>query len=255
MRAAMSFKPVTSRQNPNFKRWMSLQDSKGMKKTSTALVMGRKIVPELLESRRPLVREIIVSDKRMGAPLATGDIPVFEVTNEMFRDLDQLGTQSPVLVMGIPELEVTDLSTPPEDGLQLLSPLSDPRNLGAVLRSAEAFECSSVVLLNEACHPFHPLVTKTSSGSNWRIPLKKGPSLKDLPDPEQAAIFGLQKNGEAIHQFRWPEKIRLLIGEEGQGLPEGFPASRALSIPISSSVESLNAVTAASIALYLHTVR
>ena len=54
--------------------------------------------------------------------------------------------------------------------------------------------------------------------------------------------------------FQWPKDVRLLVGEEGPGLPP-FSFGKRLAIPMTESVESLNAVAAASMALYAYRVQ
>jgi len=68
-------------------------------------------------------------------------------------------------------------------------------------------------------------------------------SLKDLAIEN---AYGLDMSGENIYSFPWPKDVHLILGEEGQGLPETLRVKR-LKIPMSGKVESLNATVAASI--------
>ena len=81
-----------------------------------------------------------------------------------------------------------------------------------------------------------------------RARLREGPSLKDLP--EDLPLLALSPEGPDISEFVFPQSFGLLIGMEGPGLPELWK-QRALAIPIHPEVESLNAATAAAIALYV----
>ena len=125
-------------------------------------------------------------------------------------------------------------------------PLGDPSNLGALIRSAEAFGVSKVVLLEEAAHPFHPKAMRAASGATLRIPLYRGPALKDL----KVEMIALDLQGENIYEFQWPADFRFLVGEEGPGLAAA-EVPRRVSIPMQKNAESLNAVVAASVALAL----
>jgi TrmH family RNA methyltransferase len=66
--------------------------------------------------------------------------------------------------------------------------------------------------------------------------------------------FGLDMNGRNIYEMVWPRDMYLVVGEEGQGLPEELKATR-VSIPMRASIESLNAVAAAAIALFSYRQR
>ncbi|MEI6128185.1 MAG: TrmH family RNA methyltransferase, partial [Pseudomonadota bacterium] len=69
------------------------------------------------------------------------------------------------------------------------------------------------------------------------------------PEPLLSTIVSLDMSGAPLHRFFFPEKFLLLPGMEGRGLPAAL-RQKAVSIPISSAVESLNAAIATSIALF-----
>ena len=140
----------------------------------------------------------------------------------------------------------------PSDGLpegcSLLIPFQDPENVGAVIRSAVAFGVKNIILLSESAHPYHPKALRASGGAVLRANLFEGPALKDIP--QTLPIIALSPEGKNIADFKFPKTFGLLPGIEGAGLPDHF-RSHCFSIPIRKEVESLNAATAAAIALYI----
>jgi TrmH family RNA methyltransferase len=172
-----------------------------------------------------------------------------KLSKALFEQIDVLGTKSSILVVHLPEIPEWDFSRS-EKGLHLLAPLGDPSNLGALLRSAEAFGVRNVILLKESANPFLPKAIKASAGSVTRLKLWKGPAIQDLAGVKAATakIIALDLKGSPLMGFQWPEKSYLLIGEEGAGIPDLTGLVR-ISIP-TEAVESLNATVAASIALY-----
>jgi TrmH family RNA methyltransferase len=180
------------------------------------------------------------------------DLPAFRLTRPLFEELDIVGTAAALLVGELPVLASIDLSTPPQ-GLELVCALGNPDNLGALLRSAAAFGVSRVVLLPAAAHPFHPKCLRSGANAQFELSLWHGPDWAAL---EQAAgpLLALDGGGESLSDFSWPRHLRLVLGEEGQGLPGDLAAQR-LAIPVSAAVESLNATVAASIALYSYSCR
>jgi TrmH family RNA methyltransferase len=166
------------------------------------------------------------------------------MSKTLFDEVDVLGTHSSILVLKQPALNIWNFeqSTP---GLQLLLPLGDPANLGAVARSAEAFGVKNLILLREAANPFLPKAMKASAGSLCRVKIWKGPSIRELSVPN---LIALDLNGKKLSAFKWPASGYLLVGEEGAGVPD-IRGLEKISIPM-QMVESLNATVATSIALY-----
>ena len=234
---------IESPQNERFKRLVSLTASKGLKEEGLFLLSGEKLIREFLAAPSlSLICEI----------LAPGHTPVTELAEQLwlapalFDQLDVLGTHFNLLVLKQPPLPIltaTELASYTPAGIELVVPIGDPGNLGALIRSCEAFAVPRVILSREAAHPFLPKAVKASAGSVLRVPLARGPALAEFP----AGGIALDLEGTPIDSFVWPDKALLLIGEEGPGLTAAPPATR-IRIP-TSGVESLNVVVAASIAL------
>jgi tRNA G18 (ribose-2'-O)-methylase SpoU len=129
----------------------------------------------------------------------------------------------------------------------VLIPFQNPENVGAAVRSAAAFGASQVILLAESAHPFHPKALRASGGSALRLQLRQGPALDQLP--ANLPIIALSPGGDDIRQATFPSSFGLLTGMEGRGLPDDW-RRRAVGIPISPAVESLNAAAAVAVALY-----
>ena len=68
-------------------------------------------------------------------------------------------------------------------------------------------------------------------------------------------MVALDASGADLSTFNWPKNVRLLIGEEGQGLPRNQFLPHTVSIPMVTGMHSLNAVVAASIGLYAYRVQ
>ncbi|RJQ78134.1 MAG: 16S rRNA (guanine(527)-N(7))-methyltransferase RsmG, partial [Desulfobacteraceae bacterium] len=80
-----------------------------------------------------------------------------------------------------------------------------------------------------------------------RVRLRQGPALRDLP--RDLPIFALSAEGRDIASVAFPAAFGLLVGLEGEGLPEAW-RDAAVRIPIAPAVDSLNAAAAAAVALY-----
>jgi RNA methyltransferase, TrmH family len=138
-----------------------------------------------------------------------------------------------------------------------LQGVHDPGNVGAVLRSAQAFGASSVSLGPGTADPFGPKAVRASMGAVFAIPLARSTAIADLPGSRIALAAG---RGEPLAEVRErsdppapdgsERAVTLLIGAEREGLPEDViaDADQVAHIPIAT--ESLNAAMAATIALY-----
>lgn len=271
-----TIRTISSLQNAHVKRWVSLQDARGIERFRQCLVFGKKVVQETLRRHPARCLELLHSAKALrasgqalrGSGQASGrdrvsfSIPVHVATYTLsptcFNHVDVFGTGCPILVCTALPLPCADVETPPR-GLELLCPLGDPANVGALLRTAAAMGATQVVLLKESAHPYHPKSIRAASGAMFDVPLTQGPSVRDLPGPSRlragpATWVTLHVEGEGMPGFQWPKDVRLLVGEEGPGLPP-FSFGKRLAIPMTESVESLNAVAAASMALYAYRVQ
>lgn len=256
---------ISSLQNAHVKRWVSLQDARGIERFRQCLVFGKKVVQETLRRHPARCLELLRSAKTLrasGQARVSFSIPVHVATSTLsptcFNHVDIFGTGCPILICTALPLPCADVETPPR-GLELLCPLGDPANVGALLRTAAAMGANQVVLLKESAHPYHPKSIRAASGAIFDVPLTQGPSVRDLPDPSKlraspATWVTLHAEGEGMPGFQWPKDVRMLVGEEGPGLPTCSSGKR-LAIPMTESVESLNAVAAASMALYAYRVQ
>jgi TrmH family RNA methyltransferase len=123
--------------------------------------------------------------------------------------------------------------------------ISDPGNVGAVLRSALAFGASSVALGRDTADPFGPKAVRASMGALFSVPVAR--ATPDALPGETVAL--VMREGEPLSGPA-AGPVTVLVGAERAGLPPEVVAAcdRVAHIPIAS--ESLNAAMAATIALY-----
>ncbi len=234
---------IESTHNPKYKLFKSLLSSKGIKQERLFILSGRKLVEESIWQRHDLiVWEIIMGN---GPPMTRLSADkIIQLPNNLFKELDVLGTYDNLLVMKLPDFHQGDLSQLPTNA-ELILPLSDPGNLGAMIRSAVAFGVKKIWLTQEAAHPFLPKAIKASSGACFLAKFYLAPSIQHIQSP----CIALDAVGEALETFQWPKDFRLLVGEEGKGIPSQIPIT-PISIAMHPGVESLNATVAMSVALY-----
>jgi TrmH family RNA methyltransferase len=125
--------------------------------------------------------------------------------------------------------------------------LSDPGNVGTILRAAHAFGASGVALGPRCADPFSPKAVRASMGAIFNVPLARVADVSELPGERIALVAHA---GEPLGGLRATAPLTLLVGAEREGLPDDVLAAceRVAHIPIAG--DSLNAAMAATIALY-----
>ncbi|MNJ98592.1 23S rRNA (guanosine-2'-O-)-methyltransferase RlmB [compost metagenome] len=243
---------VSSKTNDHFRRWSDLSSARGIKKHGEFILMGEKLIEEFLKNPTYKIKgEIIHEDLQALTPTfgaKIGRVPLFKLSKALFNEIDVVGTHYNLLVLEPKALEELPMSSSPK-GLELVCPLGDPSNLGAMARSAVAFGVTKLILTEESCTPYHPKAIKSSAGALLQIPLYKTKKLADFA-AEAKDVFALDMKGENVATFPWPKDLRLVVGEEGPGF-SGLRGLSRLSVP-TASVESLNATVAASIAMFCY---
>ncbi len=238
---------ITSSSNDLFKTWKNLDNTKGIRKAGEFFLMGEKLIQEFSQNKslqeKFLVRAELITENLRPLGLAKSK-STFKLPKGLFQEVDFVGTHFNLLLLELPEIKTYDKSSQPQ-GLELICPLGDPGNLGAVIRSALAFNASKVILTEEAAFPFAPKAVKASAGAILHMPFYRGGNLASFAETE---TYALDMVGSDINSFKWPKNLRLLLGEEGSGLKD-IKGLMRLKIN-TGSVQSLNATVAASIALY-----
>ena len=238
---------IDSLQNARAKKWLALGESRGIRKHGEFILSGRKTVPEALArygSRFTAALARTESDlNRLALPYS---VERYVLAKPLFEALDTNGTGFPLLVGAVPEMAAADFSKPAK-GFELVLALGDPSNLGAALRSAAAFGANRIVLMEGAAHPFHPKALRGGANAQFGLTFLKGGDWAALADAK-GPLAALDGAGSDIEAYEWPENLRLVLGEEGRGLPPGLKAA-TLAIRTTGAVESLNATVAASLAL------
>lgn len=237
-------------------------------KGSTEIVFGRNSVLEALRANVPVttmyVASRVDSDDRVREALKVAHERGLAVLEAPRTELDRLtdGGVHQGLALAVPPYEYVDprdLIDPEAPGVPLLVALdgiTDPRNLGAIIRSVAAFGGHGVVLPQRRSVGMTASAWKTSAGAAARVPVAQATNLtRALEDYRKAGFFvvGLDMAGDvdlpALDLADRP--LVVVVGSEGKGLSRLVrdTCDQVVSIPI-QSIESLNAGVAVGVALY-----
>ena len=234
-------------------------------------VEGRHAVRELLLAGTRRTREVVLASDLDDAPIL-GDIidladenkvPIRELARSKFESMARTGASQGVLATAAP-LQPTELADLLAGGaaddkpfLLLLDGITDPQNLGAILRTAECAGVTGVVLPRHRAARITPSVTKAAAGAieHLRMALVGGlPAAMQTLSDSGVWTVGLDSSGDQpIHQLTVAdEPIALVLGAEGPGLSRLVRqrCDALASIPLQGALGSLNVSAAAAVACF-----
>ena len=203
---------------------------------------GKRLTERLMPQLKANVETLVLPDKLFASavPSETPQGVAALVRVKQFKLQDVLGGGQtdgrPALVVGVV-------------GIQ------DPGNLGTLLRSAEAFDATGVVLGEKTVSAYNSKVVRASAGSLFRLPMVRTKSTEVVSQLRERGIRLLATSshqGTPLYEARLAEPLAIFIGSEAAGVPREVLSmvDEVIAIPHSSKVESLNAGVAASIVLY-----
>jgi TrmH family RNA methyltransferase len=234
---------IVSAQNPRLKSVRRLARRRERERSRSFVAEGEDLLAAAERAGRPALVGYRVAGSSVG-----GD-DFYDVDPAALRAVSTLG--SGTRVIGVYEQR---FGAPAGPLCVYLHGVSDPGNVGAVLRSAEAFGASCVALGPGCADPHSPKAVRASMGAIFTVSVARVGSVSELPgerialaaDAQEPLTGPVAKSGAGV---------TLLVGAEREGLPEDVMAQceRRARIPIAT--ESLNAAMAATVALYEMTRR
>ncbi|HEV7138302.1 MAG TPA: RNA methyltransferase [Steroidobacteraceae bacterium] len=246
---------VESRQNPRVKELRAALARTGRTPAGLIAVEGQHLVAEALRSNLRFETVFLSDGCNPPFPIPEGAEQLL-LPSDVF--LSAVATQEPQGIAALvhpPAFSPLDLFATPAPLILVLAGLQDPGNVGTLLRSAEAFAATGVMLLPGAASPWNPKALRASAGSAFRIPAIHATEPEALNIFEQhriPAIAAVARDGTPIREARLTGPCALLIGNEGSGLSHILlsAAAHRVTIPTPGAVESLNAAIAGSLLLY-----
>ena len=254
---------ITSRENHWLKTFRAALKSSRPEENRIALE-GPHLVAEAIRSgmRIEAILAGASGERHLPALQSALDHPtlILRTTDKLFDSLAATETPQGIAALArAPEYKLEDLLRAADSLVIVLVAAQNPGNVGAILRSAEAFGATGVIATRGTAHPYSPKALRASSGSSLRLPILA--ELAPTIALTQLRVSGLQILAASASQnpsAQRPDELdlrapfALLIGNEGAGLPADIErsADACVRIQVAEPVESLNAAVAASLILY-----
>ncbi|HUR36649.1 MAG TPA: RNA methyltransferase [Terriglobales bacterium] len=259
LRKSGQLRTVTSAQNALLKG-MRKAFSRSEPVDGHFAVEGFKLIEEAIRSGLKLRAVVFSKSGTVRAdrllPQLSAHTEALQVDDKLFASIVE--TESPqgvAALVSAKDHKLDSLLAVSEPLLVVAVGLQDPGNLGTIIRSAEAFGATGVVLAEKTVSRFNNKAIRASAGSTFRVPCAVESTEKLIPALREKSIRMLATSshkGDNIDQAALIGGIALFIGNEGAGLPREVMAQMdgLVTIPQSEKVESLNAGIATSILLY-----
>lgn len=250
---------ITSKENSKIKEIKKLQQRKHQKKEQVYLIEGFHLVEEAHLHKKEIIELILTEDFLKKAPEWVNAYPLITVTPEVLQSISELPT--PQGIIAKVKMEEARMPEKLSGNYLLLDAVQDPGNVGTMIRTADAFGLSGVVLGKGSADWHQGKVLRALQGSQYHLPIYEGDLQEWLTKGKEADydIFGTELNEKAISldKLATPSKFMIILGNEGQGVSEKFlqQTTQNIYITMQGKAESLNVGVACGIALYQLTLR
>ncbi|MBS7262634.1 MAG: RNA methyltransferase [Eubacteriales bacterium] len=246
--------PINSRSNPTVRALRSLQTKKGRASEAAYLIEGEKMIREAAAASVVPSRLIVsVSAADTALIRLLPDVPVTLVSDAIMEYV--CDTVSPQGVAAVLPIRPVDLPEAPRFSV-VLDGLSDPGNIGTVIRTADAVGADCVVLSEACADLYSPKIIRASMGSVFHLPVVPVPSLEAYLRARRAEgcrILSSALDGAPFEDYvPGAEPIVLLVGNEAHGVSalSSSLSDQKLRIAMRGRAESYNAAVAAGIMMY-----
>jgi TrmH family RNA methyltransferase len=236
---------ITSAQHPIVKRFVKLcQDKSFRREEKSVVIVGGRLVKEI--SCHFKLKTLIIDH---AFPEVSAE-KTFLATPEVLKKITSLAKPDGVAAeIDLPEQKTLN----GKKFLLVLDRISDPGNLGTLLRTALALGWEGVFLTPHAADPFNDKALRAAKGACFFLPIHEGTyeELDLLIKEENMTVYVADLEGKPLHSLEVRPPLALILGNESQG-PSSWAKQHgsALSIPMGDTVESLNVASAGAILMY-----
>ncbi len=257
----LSFVDIRSKENSNFRRAKELKQPKVAREEGLVFLEGIRLCADALLSR--LCPQEIFFTKDLESTINQWDqtynfpdsVKLYRLSDALFSRLcDTKNPQGVAMLVPSPVLS-SQIPQKGEDIYLVCEGISDPGNLGTMIRLADAFAFTAVLLVSGCVDPFNSKVLRSAMGSCFHIPIVQFESINSLLESLKEAKIALitaDLKGTPLWEAALTLPIAIMIGNEAHGISETSrgAATEIVTIPMEGQAESLNASSAAAILAY-----
>lgn len=254
---------ITSRTNPLIKDLRALAQKKTRARTGEFLVEGIQPVLQAIQSRAD-IRMFVVAPDLLTSKVAREALRlqereharIVEVSSGVFQAITERENPTGLAaVVKINHRKLNEVKVDKDAIFVALHQVSNPGNLGTILRTADAVKARAVILIGEVTDPYAANALSASRGAVFSMPPVHVEHIGDLLRWARDHRVNIVTTSDRAPQTLWeadlPTPLLLLFGNEGEGLPDAVLAQgHAVNIPMGGAIDSLNLAVAAGVLLY-----
>lgn len=248
---------ITSRDNAKVKRFASLHKRENARREGLVFLEGERLCTDAFGSGiKP--SEVIITEKNIPwAEKYAKDSEITLLSDDCFKKI--ASTVNPQGVACIVKQPSSGNEIPyrgdGNDIYAVLEDIQDPGNLGTIIRTADAFDFTAVIMSPSTCDPFNEKTLRASMGSVWHLPLIVSSMEEAFAFFEKNGISSLAMHlhGKELNEAQITLPAAYFIGNEGGGLTDetSGKCTSLVKIPMPGKAESLNAAAASAITGYV----
>lgn len=240
---------ITSRSNELIKLVLKLKEKKYSKDNALCVVESIKLVTELY--MKGYVETILVTENKLNIVSKFENARIEVISSDLANYItDAVSTDGVVAICRIPESKNVKYHR-----CLVLDRIQDPSNMGAIIRSAKAFGFETIFTI-DSVYPYTFKTIRASMGFVFGVNIIDV-DLKDLmriKSENNITFLTADMNGISVEKIsKINNNLAIIIGNEGSGVSDILEqmSDKAIAIPMSNEVESLNASVSAGIIMYL----
>ncbi len=237
--------------NNKIKEITKLHQKKYRDEYSLFIAEGEKAFNELINEKIE-IKEIIKSPK---IQIPDGEYTVYNADESIMKKLST--TSSPCEIIAVAKKKAYNINVfKTRNNLILIEEISDPGNLGTIIRSCAAFGVEGIILCGDCVEIYSPKVIRSSAGNFFKVPIiqikDKEELKKHFSEYKFISTSLSNSNNISINECAKLQKRIIMFGSEANGLSEKLTkfADKNIKIKMDNNVDSLNLAVSASIILY-----
>ena len=254
-------KEITSINNETIKQTVKLHQKKYRNGSHLFIIEGIKGLEEAIKSNVE-VKDIFTSNQKFLKNNILPQNKMYIVTEQIMKKLST--TESPPEIIAVAkqkEHSIKDILKNQIPLILVFENIKDAGNLGTIVRSAAAFDCSGIILLGDTVDIYNPKTVRASAGNLWKIPViiykNEISSLKEEINSIKKCNFiatNVEKQNKTkyIQDYNFKNPAVIIFGSEAEGISKEslHICNASITIPMKDNVESLNLSISAGLVLY-----
>ncbi|MGR0188597.1 TrmH family RNA methyltransferase [Azospirillum aestuarii] len=256
--------PIDNPDDPRIAAYRDVKERDLVGREGRFIAEGAVVLRTLLTASRHEAMSLLIAEKRIAglAPMLEAlpaGVPVYSARQEVLDAIAGFPLHRGILGLGraapMPEPDALLSGLGPRATVLVMCGIGNHDNVGGIFRNAAAFGVDAVLLDSGCCDPLYRKAIRVSVGAVLRVPFVRIPGGTDpvvLLERHGFAAISLSPAGAVtLAGLRRPERVALLLGSEGPGLPVSvLVRTRTVRIPMAPDFDSLNVATTSGIVLH-----